>query len=115
MSSDTNANCSARGRKARATALGRSAAGAQKTGDPLLDKLHAALAAQLADGSNAQGKNPKPTKKKQRSKPDPFQTLRQLTDPHSVTQRHTTIRNGTGQATISNTTAGTAPTSARAE
>jgi ABC-type transporter Mla subunit MlaD len=68
-----------------------------KTGDPLLDKLHAALAAQLADGSNAQGKNPKPTKKTQRTKPDPFQTLRQLTNPQSVTQRHTTIRNGTGQ------------------
>jgi hypothetical protein len=66
------------------------------TGDPLLDKLHAALAAQLADGSNAQGKNAKPIKKKHGSKPDPFKTLRDLTNPHNVTQRHTTINNATG-------------------
>jgi virulence factor Mce-like protein len=68
------------------------------SGDPGLDKLHAKLAAELGDGSDATGKNPKPVKKKKNDKPDPFKTLHELTDPHTVQQRHTTIRHGTGRA-----------------
>jgi phospholipid/cholesterol/gamma-HCH transport system substrate-binding protein len=68
-----------------------------KTGDPGLDKLHAALAAQLGDGSNAKGTGAKPLKKKKHGGADPFKTLRELTDPKSVQQRHTTIDNATGR------------------
>jgi phospholipid/cholesterol/gamma-HCH transport system substrate-binding protein len=68
-----------------------------KTGDPGLDRLHAALAAQLGDGSNAKGTGAKPTKKKKHDSADPFKTLRELTDPKAVHQRHTTIDNATGR------------------
>jgi hypothetical protein len=69
-----------------------SAAGAQKTGDPLLDKLHA----QLADGSNSKGTHGRKNKKHKKSA-DPFATLRALTNPHANNQRHTTLGNATGQ------------------
>src|SRR5439155_20095060 len=69
----------------------------QKTGDPLLDKLHAKLAAALGDGSNAQGKHPKPLKQKRPSKPDPFKTLRELTNPRNVAQRHPATHHGASQ------------------
>src|SRR3954465_661887 len=51
------------------------------SGDPGLDRLHAKLAAELGDGSDANGKHPKPLKKKHGKKPDPFKTLHELTDP----------------------------------
>jgi virulence factor Mce-like protein len=66
------------------------------SGDPGLDKLHAKLAAELGDGSDASGRHPKPVKQKKHDKPDPFKTLHELTNPHAVQQRHTTTRNGTG-------------------
>jgi phospholipid/cholesterol/gamma-HCH transport system substrate-binding protein len=68
-----------------------------KTGDPGLDKLHAALAARLGDGSDAKGEHPKPIKKKGHKSADPFKTLRELTNPRAVHQRHTTIDNATGR------------------
>src|SRR3954454_15163711 len=58
-----------------------------KTGDKGLDRLHRALEAQLADGSDANGENPKPVKKKGNDKPDPFKTLHELTNPDNVRQR----------------------------
>jgi virulence factor Mce-like protein len=67
-----------------------------KTGDPGLDRLHAALAAQLADGSNANGTGGKPAKKQGKGA-DPFKTLRELTDPQAVQQRRTTHDNATGR------------------
>jgi hypothetical protein len=70
-----------------------SSAKVQSTGEPLMDKLHA----QLADGSNAKGTGSKPTKKQHRTTADPFKTLRELTSPHAVTQRRTTLSNGTGR------------------
>jgi virulence factor Mce-like protein len=73
-----------------------SSAKVQTTGDKLLDRLHAKLAAELGDGSDASGKNAKPSKKQHRTTADPFKTLRELTNPHAVQQRHTTIRNGRG-------------------
>jgi virulence factor Mce-like protein len=77
---------------------GGGSAKVRPSGDPGLDKLHAKLAAELGDGSDANGNNPKPIKKKKNDKPDPFKTLHELTDPHAVQQRHTTIRHGTGRA-----------------
>jgi virulence factor Mce-like protein len=74
-----------------------SSAKVQSSGDPGLDKLHAKLAAELGDGSDANGENPKPLKKKKHDKPDPFKTLHELTNPHAVQQRHTTVRNGSGR------------------
>src|SRR3954447_6198001 len=60
----------------------------QATGDKWLDKLHRALEAQLAGGSDANGENPKPVKKKKGDKgADPFKTLHELTNPDNVRQR----------------------------
>jgi virulence factor Mce-like protein len=60
-----------------------------KTGDKGLDRLHRALEAQLADGSDANGENPKPVKKDKNDKgANPFETLRELTNPSNVRQRH---------------------------
>src|SRR3954449_9641798 len=59
---------------------GGSAGASQKTGDPLLDKLHA----QLADGSRADGtggKRPKKPKDKKKDSANPFEPLRERTDP----------------------------------
>jgi virulence factor Mce-like protein len=72
-----------------------SSAKVQSTGDPLLDKLHA----QLADGSNGKGTGAKPIKTKHSKGADPFKTLRELTNPRTVQQRHTTINNATGRGT----------------
>src|SRR4051812_4818595 len=72
---------------------GGGSAKVQSTGDKLLDRLHA----QLADGSNGKGTGAKPIKKKHNKTADPFKTLRELTNPHAVHQRHTTIDNGTGR------------------
>jgi hypothetical protein len=72
-----------------------SAAGAtQKTGDPSLDKLHAAL----ADGSGIDGTGGKKTKTPKQSA-NPFTALHQLTDPRVANQRQTTMRNATGSGT----------------
>jgi hypothetical protein len=70
-----------------------SSAKVQSTGDKLLDRLHA----QLADGSNGKGTGAKPIKKKHDKTANPFKTLRELTNPRAVRQRHTTINNGTGR------------------
>ena len=74
------------------SASGASASGVQKTGDPLLDKLHA----QLADGSSPSGTGGKPAKKDGKSTVDPFATLRALTNPRVNQQRQTGIDNVTG-------------------
>jgi virulence factor Mce-like protein len=69
-----------------------SAAGASaKTGDPALDRLHAAL----ADGSGADGTGGKKIKKPKRGQ-NPFQALRELTNPRRAQQRRTTMENATG-------------------
>jgi virulence factor Mce-like protein len=70
-----------------------SSAKVQSTGSSLLDKLRA----QLADGSNGSGTGAKPTTQTARQTADPFKTLHELTSPHAVTQRRTTINNGTGR------------------
>src|SRR4051794_25701493 len=72
-----------------------SAGASQKTGDPLLDKLHA----QLADGSRADGtggKRPKKPKDKKKDSANPFETLRELTDPHVAHQRNSARHTATG-------------------
>jgi ABC-type transporter Mla subunit MlaD len=61
-------------------------------GDPLLAKLRA----QLADGSNAKGTGGRKVRKGKRKTADPFQTLRELTNPQNAQQRHTTLGNATG-------------------
>jgi ABC-type transporter Mla subunit MlaD len=70
-----------------------SSAGVQPTGDKMLDKLRA----QLANG----GRAPKPPggskAKKGTTTPDPFATLRALTNPRLNQQRQTTIDNATGR------------------
>src|SRR3954454_4070533 len=58
----------------------------QTTGDPTLDKLHAAL----ADGSGVKGTGGKKAKKKKRESANPFTALRELTDPSAAQQRRTT-------------------------
>src|SRR4051794_30058034 len=72
-----------------------SAGASQKTGDPLLDKLHA----QLADGSGADGTGGRKVKKPKDKKKDtanPFETLRELTDPHVAHQRNSARHTATG-------------------
>jgi ABC-type transporter Mla subunit MlaD len=71
-----------------------SGASSQKTGDRLLDKLHA----QLADGSSSNGSGAKPVKKDKKSSVDPFATLRALTDPRLNRERQSGIDNTTGGA-----------------
>jgi virulence factor Mce-like protein len=67
----------------------------QSTGEPLLDKLHA----QLADAVNGKSTATKPAKKKKHAKTaNPFTALHELTSPHAVQQRHTTINNATGHS-----------------
>jgi virulence factor Mce-like protein len=69
-----------------------SAAGASaKTGDPSLDRLHAAL----ADGSGVDGTGAKKIKKPKRGQ-NPFTALRELTDPRIAHERRTTMHNATG-------------------
>jgi virulence factor Mce-like protein len=64
----------------------------QTTGDPTLDKLHAAL----ADASGVKATGGKKAKKKKRESANPFTALRELTDPSAAQQRRTTHRNATG-------------------
>jgi ABC-type transporter Mla subunit MlaD len=72
---------------------GASSAGAsQKTGDPALDRLHAAL----ADGSGLKGKGGKKGKKSKKHSANPFTALHELTSPSAAQQRRTTIHNATG-------------------
>ena len=70
-----------------------SAAGVQSTGDKSLDRLHAAL----ANG----GRAPKDTTGTKatggKATPDPFGTLRALTNPRLNQQRQTTLDNATGR------------------
>jgi virulence factor Mce-like protein len=73
------------------TTQSSSAGASQKTGDPSLDKLHAAL----ADGSGVDGTGGKKTKKKRQSA-NPFTALRELTNPRVAQQRRTTMHNATG-------------------
>jgi virulence factor Mce-like protein len=62
----------------------------QTTGDPSLDKLHAALAEANGGGTGARGAKAK------RSTANPFTALRELTNPRVARQRRTTLRNATG-------------------
>lgn len=68
----------------------------QSTGEPLLDKLHAQLADAL-NGKSTAAKRGKKKKQQQRKSADPFKTLHELTSPHAVQQRHTTLNNATGR------------------
>jgi virulence factor Mce-like protein len=74
---------------------GSGSAKVQTTGDPSLDKLHAAL----ADGSGIDGTGGKPVKKSKSA--NPFTTLRALTNPRLAQQRQTTLRNATGKGSPS--------------
>jgi virulence factor Mce-like protein len=71
----------------QSTAAGASA----KTGDPALDRLHAAL----ADGSGVDGTGAKKVKQPQTGA-NPFTALRELTNPRTAQQRRTTMNNATG-------------------
>ena len=71
---------------------GNSSAKVQTTGDPTLDRLHAAL----ADGSGFDGTGGKKTKKKKGDTANPFTALHELTSPSAAQQRRTTLQNATG-------------------
>jgi hypothetical protein len=66
-------------------------AGKVTTGDPTLDRLRAALAGSKAGAAGKRGAVAAPS-----ATPDPFNTLRQLTDPRNAAQRKGTLGNARG-------------------
>jgi phospholipid/cholesterol/gamma-HCH transport system substrate-binding protein len=79
------------GCNANFTNPGSSSAKVQSTGDPSLDKLHAALADAKAGGNGGSGAS-----KPKSVGSDPFTALRELTDPRVAAQRRGTLNNARG-------------------
>jgi virulence factor Mce-like protein len=66
------------------------------TGDKALDRLHAALAKATGVGATNDKKHKKAKSKKKSDSPDPFETLRQLTNPRVAHERDSGTQSGGG-------------------